>query len=335
MATSQPAATENLKLTIDGKAIELVITTRGNGLDTGYRTLSGEKPPQADELAKLIPATIRTWLNVWRAIQDDSWKLTDDKKSACETIGILESSFDPYVTVWNKDWNGLSVTVHSWDNGQAALDNAARHKTGLEMFSKYAQALGVQIFGQPMPPPQAPTIPEAPAIPVTDEPAPANVTPFPQAGESKQFKPSRKISDTLIQIETGKKDSPAWKDVQLASKHYDWKTVQYEDGMLVAYPIDNAIEVRDTMNNVQAVISTSMGRFQFYRNKKDSTEQTFDWQTFESQLFSVGYETGLLVPGFKAWLHGYVIIKFAHSNGKEYANLYGFRALPADTSKAS
>lgn len=337
MATRQPAATNIFKIIVNSQQVDLVVTARGNEYKSEYlSSTAGAPTPDNYELSKLVPATIRTWLNVWQAVQDESYTLPDDAKSACDSVGIAPSEHDPYVTIWNRDLNGLSITVHSWSNGQATLDTVVQHQTGLHMFHQYASKLGVEVVGEQKQPSN--TSPSSSSIPALGSTTPPPVEqdkivdmPLPD----KHFRASRRLDDKTIMIETGKRDNPTWKEVKLAGERFEFDKVQYADGDLVAYPISGALEVRTTMDSVQAIIPTDYGRHSFWRNKKrDSDEQSYDWQTFESELFKLGYPNDKLVPGFKAWAHGYVIIKMAHSKGKEYANLYGFRALP-DMQKAA
>lgn len=133
-------------------------------------------------------------------------------------------------------------------------------------------------------------------------------------------------------IEIGKKDAPTYQIVQWANQQidYDNKTAQqYKDGAFIGYRIEGAIEVKEAKNgNVFANIPTNLGTLSVWRNNYNSEELSYEWRDFERDMYSLGHSSDQLLPGFRSFHHGIVVLKVAHKDDKEYRNYYGLRALP-------
>lgn len=105
----------------EGEMHELIITTRFDGSmqtsthydDNGKLVVSepieGENAIVAcDELTR---ATVRAWCQAWSAIKHHIYDI--DYPSPCHELGIALSDSEPYCTVWNKNYKGLTITVQS------------------------------------------------------------------------------------------------------------------------------------------------------------------------------------------------------------------------------
>lgn len=141
MATIFATTTYTAFATVCGQRHELSVTVRNIGnCDT-------------EALEGMTAHTIATWARAFMAIIDNSWKIAPfagkDWVSACTQKNVEnEAGLEPHVTVWNKAWqNGIGITVHSWDNGNAALMAAASLMGGLDKLSELAskyQAIGIE-----------------------------------------------------------------------------------------------------------------------------------------------------------------------------------------------
>jgi len=324
MATLTANVGDTIQLFFEGQQHNLVICLRD-----GFPILPSETRQE------LLRETLKTWMYAWQAHlhKNDVSKY----KSADEICEIEASQSDPYVTIYNKGY-GFSITVQDSSTPQHGVNLASDFESAIATIREKVPAL-FQASETPKPEQKAAPKSESPASDKTIQfPSGETVTQAPSdnGGEIVSFRASRAFGD-VIQIESGKPESSAWKDVIKAVKPYDAKsnTVNYKDGDLVAYQVTAPIIVKAPQEKVCMEVTAGRSKFTFWRNQKGTDALTFDWPNIEKQMFSVDVRKEELVAGFKLDMPCLLIIKFTQKDGKEYANFYGFRALPNQVKKAS
>jgi hypothetical protein len=262
---------------------------------------------------KLIRETLKTWMHAWKALHDPKFD-PEELPSADAACDIKASEGEPYVTIFNKSYDGLSITVHDNSLPKAAV-------LLVEAFDD-AMALVEE---------KMPALFQAPAQPAPKTAEPKEPIQFPTQDSEESaivaFRASKLVGNDYM-IESGKRDSVAWKEVTKATKPFDRSKVEHADGELVAYFVNAPIVVKAPNGKTCMEVPTSGGKFTFWQAKRDSDEPTFDWQSIETQMYGVNVLAEQLTDGFKLNMPCLLIVKFTHSGGKEYANFYGFRALP-------
>ena len=188
------------------------------------------------------------------------------------------------------------------------------------------------------------TVQTPPSAPDADKPPPQVAAPVsqtePALDNAVGWRDSLANNDGLL-IETGKRESPSYQIVCWANQSidYDNKDVaQYEAGQFVAYRISDAIETKSAANgNLFVSIPTEQGTHTFWQKRYESDDETYDWKAFEKGMFEVGYNSEALnVAGFRAFSHGLLIVKVAHTTNeqgvREFKNFHGFRNAPVPAS---
>ena len=317
MASVTTNVSNTIPLFFEGEQHNLVICLRD-----GYPILPSETRQE------LFRETLKTWMYAWQAHlhKNDVSKY----KSADDNLGISFSQSDPYVTIYNKDY-GFSITVQDSSTPQEALNLATDFMSAIETIKAKVPALfemqQAPVKTTPKEPIQFPSGDNAPR----ENENSADVL---DSGETVSFRASKTVGNDYM-IESGKRDSVAWKEVTKATKPYDRSKVEHSDGELVAYFVNAPLTVKAPNGKVCMEVGTSGGKFTFWQSKRDSEEQTFDWQSIETQMYGVNVLAEQLTDGFKLNMPCLLIVKFTHSGGKEYANFYGFRALPQKQAIAS
>jgi len=294
----------------------------------------------------LVRETLKTWMYAWRGVKGEMD--TQDLKSADENLDITPSGNEPYVTIFNKDWDGLSITVHDNSKPQTAVNLVTAYREAIAIVQGKLPSLfnpsefdQMGDFGMPKKPKQADKL--DPDTYFGGKPENKAPIPFPtdnaargDSSETVSFRASRE-ADGNYMIESGKPESSAWKDVTRAQRPYDASKINYGLDELVAFMVNAPMVVKSPKDNLCMEVPTSGGKFTFWRNKRNSQEQTFDWQSIEKQLYGVNILSDSLVDGFQLDMPCLLIVKFTRSQDglREFANFYGFRALPKQAQKAS
>jgi hypothetical protein len=333
---------------VPGRVFELVVTSRAPSPNS--RIAAADRPTGA-ELSAMIARTMTNWKNVMQAIIFDT-ALPDNRLAAIKAIrtdvepsGIPESDTAPYVTVWNMTnyyKPGLSVTIHSYDNGDYALAVAQAHIAGVSLFNEHCGKLGfypVAGNATSTPPPAAnsstpPAVIGSSANPIgaaTPPAQPITFNPFVRSIKPGQFAGS-------ISIEGGQTATPNWTtQAHLATQPFVYKAVQYTDGALVAYRLKGALQVKEYEGKRNISIPFVEGGFCNVYNK--GGEHDYEWAELTKKLGLSAEQAFELTAGTTIPLPQvhYVVLKFQHTNkdvpftdadGKPvaYAKFYGFYA---------
>ena len=112
---------------LDGQTYELLVVAR-----SGY-----DNPVDYEMVLQLVALTIGNWARVWLLVHQDIGEVSEQhSQSACDKLEIMPSDDLPYVSVQNKDYNGLTLTVHSHTKPQHALDTIVALTGGIDEFIK-------------------------------------------------------------------------------------------------------------------------------------------------------------------------------------------------------
>lgn len=342
MATVFATTTYTAFATVCNQKHELSITVRNIGnCDT-------------EALEGMAAHTIATWARVYMAVIDNSWKIAPfagkEWVSACKQKNVEnEAGLEPHVTVWNKAWqNGIGITVHSWDNGNAALMAAASLMGGLDKLSELAskyQAIGIEKLEFAPFPSLKPTEPVKTAPQGKDK---NDVDAWlketsdnpPKTTQVKAFvRPAMKGSvDGLIQLEKGAKDKKTWQTGILANKPYDAKAVQYNEKELIAFPLTGAITVKVWPDGTRYFEVPSIGAAIKFREEGErvlanGSKIESDWQSLAQHLGVAEHviETGASFPVSATHIVMSIGKAGTDSNGnpvqwKNYRGLYQLQA---------
>lgn len=340
------------------RKFELIVTTRSAAKNT---RIPFAEQPTIDELAIMVARTMTNWKNVMQAIIFNQ-SLPDNKLAAIRAIrndeanepnlwGIPESDFDPYVTVWNmvNYYNpGLTITIHSYDDGSEALAIARAHIAGITLFETHCEKLGFIVLNKTIAQGESPTQQTTP--PQNQQRIGQHADSLPDTGaiaDSSGLRPAMYApagSQGEVMFASGKNDT-AWQFAQWATKKIDYQNksgIQYGNGEIRAYPL-KSVEIKEVKGSkdfpaaIVASIKTQLGNIDIWKKKKDSDENTYDWIALSDAMAQIGILSPQLVVGFKKSIDAIVLIKIAHSEDgtKEYKNLYGFRAMPTGTQPAT
>lgn len=311
-----------LKIFYEGQEHELIIRVR-------------EGSPALNEVVmnNLIRETLKAWMYAWKGAT--TLAAVDGYLSADDNCDIAPSTNEPYVTVFNKTYDGLSITVHDSTRPWHAVRLVKAYRDAIAIVQEKSPAL----FEAPKTEPSKldpdsyfggkPETPATNIIPLQTELQKYNDNHARRDDdpETVAFRASKLVGNDYM-IESGKRDSVAWKEVTKATKPYNRDKVEHSDGELVAYMVNAPMVVKAPNGKTCMEVQTSGGKFTFWQSKRDSDEATFDWQSIETQMYGVNVLAEQLTDGFKLNMPCLLIVKFTHSGGKEYANFYGFRALP-------
>lgn len=343
MATETPSAGDTIKVFYADEWHDLIVRTRQNGLD-------------AHVLAELTFRTIGTWLAVWRAYKSDTW-LLEGRVSAEEAMKVSnpKTSSEPFVTVFNKNYDKLSVTVHSHENGQAALDSVGALFYARDMLAKNMPQL-LQVPEKPSVPPPAKDISDVDSF-LDNEPKAPTTQPLPNAQGTVLHQGNvwtraaiaGSLPDT-IKIAQGSKDKPTQVMALLATEPYDYKVIKYQNKDIVLYDITGAITIkRDSKNNKQFIdVPTQGGKsIRFYERGETITKEgkviKSDWQNMTKHL---GLEGVQIPDNYQAAQPptndgAYIALKFGAVTTKDdgtkeqFKNYHGLFQLEGDLPKRS
>lgn len=350
MATEQTARTDTLFIMLDGNELKLSITTRA---PKGGQ----ENPPTPAQLARIRTGCIMRYTTSWRRAVSGDFGMDDfdkDLKSPIRVVSedenetIQPSDYAPYVTIWQMgDWvkpQSPSLTIHDFDTGNEILQlNAICTESNSrirEIFTKGIKGmhlLHLSDFVQPTAQEdktESPTSDNTNRIGRNAETLPdTNTVNMPNI-ESKGLRPAMLAptgSQGDIMFASGKGDT-AWKFALWATKKIDYQNksaIQYADGEIRAYPV-TGVEIKDVRGAIVASVKTQMGNIDIWKKKKDSDENTYDWQSFSEGMALIGILIPQLVAGFKKSFEAIALINISHSEDKtkEWKNFYGFRSMP-------
>lgn len=336
-----------------GKQHKLLITQRN----------IPEAPLSAEQWQALVEATIGLWLRVatlnsmaLEAIASDkipTWEMdtTAPHKKVLQADGVtpLARTISPHVTVCNFDYDNPTFTVVSNESAESAvvmmhgmimaLHNMREKKPDMFEGVTPPYRAGNNTTANTTPPTRqnqqrigqhADTLPDTGAIADSSGLRPAMIAPLGSTGD--------------IMFASGKNDT-AWQFALWATKKIDYQNksgIQYGNGEIRAYPL-KGIEIKEVKGSkdfpaaIVASIKTQLGNIDIWKKKRDSDENTYDWQALSDAMAQIGILSPQLVVGFKKSIDAIALIKIAHSEDgtKEYKNLYGFRAMPTGTQAAS
>lgn len=358
---------------VEGREFELVVSTWSPVVNG---KVAKEEHPHAmhilddsviDELSIIVARTMRNWVDVMHALifdtplgidrtpgnmairnkKPDGTALDND-----DVIGVPESEGHPYCTVWNVTnfyHPGLSVVVHSWDDGTHAYDTALSHIKAVRTFNKYAAHFGVIAIGaepprqnqQQTPPPPVTTSIGTSGNPIgrnaesSDEPAqtkaPVSLRPY--------IRSTRKgLADGLMAIETGKAKSPNWGvNAIIATTPHDYKNIQYDAGVYVAYALNGAITINSYKNEDESVtISANIPVLPSsnIRIFDRGGENNYDWSSLAQCLgvpkVAENHAIGLreLVGQSLTVDADFVVMKITGNASKKFVNFFGLYHAP-------
>lgn len=306
MVTQLPSAGEPQRIQYLNKWHELIITVRDNG------------DIASDVLGELVTKTVGTWLRAYAAVKLDKWSV-GDAESAEQALGVTIETPEPFVTIWNKDFNGLTLTVHSNENGQGAVDAYAAFQAGIDAVRDAMPQLFGDVQDTQATPDNVRPLPQQPTGEPSTKGLPTTGSPFIRS--TKQG-----IADGFIAIESGKTDQPTFtKQAMIADKPYHWKDKQYKDAVdFVAYPITGAISVKEFDGQLSLAIPTEHNKTIYIKNR--GTDNDYDWKGVRDKL---ALDEEKLEAGQSAMIPAsYIVLKLNSSEDAQYKNFYGFFNAP-------
>lgn len=317
--TSLAASTYTVFATVLGTRYELSVTTR---IGSYARFADDNKAVSPEQLAGMAAHTIATWQRVIEAVINGSFEIAPflDKAwpSAQEKQGVTIEESEPFVTVWNKEWNskGLGVTVHSWDNGTTALFTAYSMLQGIEKLAPYAEKFGIEkLEYAPFPAIKTPTSPTPPAQAPKPAASPdkddidAWMKDDAKAKLSAVAKPTKALNvyarpaiigslPNTIKLQKGQKGKESFEMAILATTPYHAMQVQYQEKDLVAYRITGKFRYEGDSKGFffEIPVENSIIRIR----QKEATQ--FDGKLIESDwqklVKHLGLETHSLEQGY-------------------------------------
>lgn len=349
---------------VPNRTFELIVTTRSAPLQS--RIPSADIPMidnanERDDLTLITARTMRNWVDVMRALIFNK-PMEGQRVAGIKTIrpdddpaiaGIPPSDGDAYCTVWNMTnyYNpGLSVTVHSWDDGTHAYNTAFSHIRAIELFNANASKFGLQVVGDvtnspkqtATPPPQA--RPNAQNLGTSDNPI-GSTTPPQNTQQQAPEKPQPKspfirttragMAQNLLSIQTGKKGAENFNtQAILITIPYDYKDLpQVETGKILAYELDGAISIgrfeNTQTNEVSLYVDIPVKGGSAIRFYDRGGEHNYDYASLAQHLGYNDAATLRLAHGNTHFINAkYVTVKMYinPNNGKRYTNYHGFYA---------
>lgn len=328
MATELNSVGQSIRIQYEGKSHELVIRTRSDGL-------------APELLAKITGRTITTWLKVYSAIINDDWTALDGETPS-DVIMTPEGSErhtapEPHCTVFNKDYNGVSITVHSNDNGTKALGAYAGQTRAIDTLKKHKSELFQMQAPKPSPQNNPRRIPQQDT---QQQPSGNQILPI-----SAFVRATRSTGDGVM-IETGKTDNPAWGDAVHAKVPFAEGKGQYAPGTIVLYPLSDHTQG----HNVQVCSGNDKLLLSFQLLSGDDIAVWYGedniWQgkTMPSDWNKALSKLGLADATVNAGDFGHVpadYIAFKVGKKGEWQNFYGFfnkpegQSTPENTERTS
>lgn len=302
MATTLAASTYTVFATVLGVRYELSVTVR---MGSYARFADNNQAVSPEQLAGMTAHTIATWQRVIEAVMNGSYEIAPfaghEWPSAQAKQGVSIEESEPFVTVWNKEWNskGLGITVHSWDNGTTALFAAYSMLQGIEKLAPYADKFGIEklefapLHKTPTPKPSA-----APKRDIDDvdsflnDPATHGVTP-PQASAKQgnvYVRPAMAGSiPNTIKLQKGAKGKETFEMAILPTTPYSSNAADFQEKDLIAYPIQGAIRYEGGSSGFYFAIPVPQSEIRVY--VREATN--FDGKTIESDSQKLAQHLGL------------------------------------------
>ena len=346
---------------VSNREFELIVTTRSPAINTDIPL---DDLPTPEDLETITARTMFNWTQVMYALIFGTQFDADKAESGIQQIkpetidgrkvGIEASDGQPYCTVWNMTnyYNPmLSITVHSWDNGEHAYKTALAQVNGIQKFNDNAHRLKLIVIGDttnsPKQLPQtANKAPKTAKIGNSDNPIGANTEspqkPQNEANTGENTQPTGKpyvrstrsgLAPNLIAIEKGKGKTPNYNtQAIIGNTPYNYKELPYDDKQIAIYEIDGAIKIDSYTDNETNETSlyvdipvTGGSAIRFYDR---GGEHNYDWGGIAR---AIGYENSENMRNAIGNTHfipaKYITIKIYHAkNGKKYAQYDGFYA---------
>lgn len=314
MATEFPGGGIPYRVFHEGKWHILIIRPRKSG-DCSIATLN-----------QLIKKTVGVWLRVWSAAMNgrDTIEVAASPEQA---LGVTNNG-EPFVSVFNKDYEGLSINVVSSDYGQGALDCVmALHMALVEIETAMPQLINPQGNTQSSTPP-------TPKRDINDidgflnDPATHGVDiPQSSAGTGKiaNFRYFKRIAPTVIQLQEFIQGQPGkdkyQKSATEATISFHKTNPQYDEGALVYFPITGEIQIKEGNYGKQAIIPTAKGRI--YVDAEYNGQEKPEWAVLSQDL---GDEYSRLANDESAKLfapNAVVVLKMSElKDKKQYKNYF-------------
>ncbi len=258
MASETSSAGLPHQITLDGVKHELIIRTR-----QGKPVM----PPYVKQ--ELIQRTVGAWMKAYQAFANDLEEVINDyplvgwddfiedaglsdtllylfHDNGFDELCLQPSEGDPYVTVFNKTYSGMSITVTSRDNGQAGYDEAIALKAAIEIMQDKAP----QVMGKTSPtPPARPTLPtQRELVPQdTQAQAPQHLSVW---GRSTQAG----MAEGLIALESGELDNPHFKtQARIMLEPYSFD-IEVEQEEYRVYGFNGQVSIRNTKTGKRALV---------------------------------------------------------------------------------
>lgn len=352
MATTQAARTDTIIIVVDGDELKLSVTTRAPIPEQ-------PNPPTESQLARIRTGCVMQYTTNYRKAISGEWAMDTfdaDLKSPIRYVAensednqqIQPSIADPYVTVWQMgNWgsnNPPSLTLHDYDSGNTILQLSAICEASndklREVFNTGSGIKGMQLLYIS----SFKRFPQEHSNDSVNPPTPENTNRIGQHAdslpdtvpmiESSGLRPAMLAptgSQGDIMFASGKGDT-AWKFALWATKKIDYNNryaLQYGKDEIRAYPL-TSVEIKDVNGSVVASVKTQLGNIDIWKKKKDSDENSIDWQRFQEAMVQIGILAPQLIPKFKKSFDAIVLFTIANSEDgtKEYKNFYDFRAMP-------
>lgn len=332
-----PHIVQPMLFTLDGKVHELLIIVRApdNPLsDAAQRFI--DDPELRD---KLLVATIGCWARAWQALTTGSWQVTGH--SACDQYELEPNTEAPFISVQNKDYSGMTLMVHSYDNGSEAVRQAAAPLGAADIMNAKIPGI-IQLLNHPAQQVEASLAPNSAehldqqleqhrqeakdqgmfitqrALQENSEDTPPQVNAGVNLG-AWQVATTESVADGFLSLPL-LKGNPGL--ARKANQATNYKEMQYKDGELVAF---EAFKFERVQNSNSLRINTMNGVLNIFVTKSKSDEETYDFQSAESYLARIGINA--LEP-FSIQQKFIYVVKVNHSNDREYLNCYGFWRIP-------
>lgn len=313
--------------TLNGQIHELLIYTR-YPLATGQKLELFESDPEL--LGKIVQSTIGCWARAWASIMQDEWVVSG--QSASDQHDIVDKPDNPFCTVQNKDYNGMTLTVHSYDNGQKAVDTVAASLYAIDAIDALKSGM-IEIKNAPPKKKQQSTN----TTQVDDNESfvpPENQLPQ-EDHNSSLLKRIQISNDGSVFLPMAKEND--MRKARFADKNIDYngKPRQYNNGELIVYRIFLIEPATVGQSNLHTIkITSTYGFLNIFVNKPDGKEETFDFKTIRDSIAKVGIDANGV---FKINRPLAYVVKIAHSTDKndneiEYKNAYGLWRLPESES---
>jgi len=347
------ASTYTVFATVLGVRYELSVTVR---MGSYARFADNNQAVSPEQLAGMTAHTIATWQRVIEAVSNGSFEIAPfgDKAwpsaQAKQGVGIEET--EPFVTVWNKEWNtkGLGVTVHSWDDGTTALFTAYSMLQGLDKIKEHAARFGIDKL-EYAPASQSPKNAPNPAKSAKDiNNMDEWLEPDTQATKASDYdntgmqatqalrayvRPAKagSLPDT-IKLQKGAKGKESFEMAIVPKAPYHAMNPQFQDKDLIAYPIMGKIAYRGDSKGFFMEIPVPQSSIRI--RVKDATQYEgklieSDWQKIIKHM---GLETHTItegqvfeVPATHIALKAGKLGKDEHGNETQWKNYVGFYVL--------